>query len=1385
MLHQRPFEPLRRDADKQACTGYAMNSDIGLARKKFSAGILALLLALVSVTLTAPMASAVGANQNDLGSAMDLPDNSTSINSSQAVLNMNGNAPMASGALYGELDVNDDEDWFSMTLNANEGVTLQIAYNTTYTSSNGSTYTNDFELWIYDSSMNLIEVSIGNNPEIVSTNTSTSPHGGTVFFQIVRYDGYGSYTLDFWLFSTGSSGGGGNGTAPPSNCAGNGTLASDILEPNDSTATATMASGLPLSCTGLSIDSTTDVDFFEINLLAGVTYYVNVTFVGSNGDIDVGWDDASGSYIDSSTSTGSLESMTYTSFSNQTSYVDVYGYTGATNVYSIEITTDLPGGGQSFETVSVEATTLTNAAVEVDGITSGMNYTITLTPIQYFLNGSSNQGATTSMNFTANGTTYTNNATVASPIMVESEYCMDVELTDAAGTLSYDFDCTLIEVLQSAALSSTTGSHSATNLTLNTDYTLWWFVFEELEFINNYSVSNDVDAALAASIVDEATVNFTSTATSESWSINWTGITTMNDHVLVGILYEPTSVLDLDNNSGYIGFHDDLFVPQLPTMLIDSYSTSSTASTNNVDVKGADLVTGDDYIYTVRVTDASGANIATTGQLNFTATAQNMSQPTFTYTTPTMSGTYCAEVLLYSDAYVQLIGDSSCFNLEFDDDNDGVVNEDDLCPNTATGSLVDIDGCALSQKDSDNDGYNDSVDAFPTDASQYSDMDGDGFGDNPNGNYPDAFPTDSSQWEDADGDGYGDNSLGNNSDAFPLDPTQWSDADGDGYGDTSSGNNPDAYPTDPSQWVDADGDGYGDNPTGTNGDQFPNDSTQWADADGDGFGDNPAGTQPDAFPSDATQWADADGDGYGDNAGGNNADAFPNDATQWSDQDGDGFGDNQAGTAPDAFPTDGTQWSDADGDGYGDNPTGNEADDFPADATQWTDADNDGYGDNAMGNGGDQCLNTPAGQSVDENGCAASQKDDDLDGVNNAQDACPATPAGETVDASGCSGSQEDTDNDGVMDLFDLCPQTPLGASIDAAGCADSQLDSDNDDITNDMDDCPTTSPGLPVNGQGCAADERDADMDGVMDADDFCDMTPSTEDADDTGCSDSQRDDDNDGINNNLDDCPNTDLASTADLLGCSLDQYDDDADLIDNTVDLCPATPAGEQVNSDGCSTTQTDQDGDGIKDAYDLCRDTALGHGSDLDGCSEYQKDDDNDGVYNIADRCQGTDENQTVINDEGCAINQLDTDGDGVNDEMDDFIFDANETLDSDGDGVADRYDDAPFDASRSEALPEESGGGLMYAVLALLVLCGLGALLVVKRNEGSASVGSAFAEANQADSMSEAHFGGESKELPQIEEAQQWEEGGVNWSKAADGTLSYWDEASSSWLVYEE
>jgi OOP family OmpA-OmpF porin len=86
-------------------------------------------------------------------------------------------------------------------------------------------------------------------------------------------------------------------------------------------------------------------------------------------------------------------------------------------------------------------------------------------------------------------------------------------------------------------------------------------------------------------------------------------------------------------------------------------------------------------------------------------------------------------------------------------------------------------------------------------------------------------------------------------------------------------------------------------------------------------------------------------------------------------------------------------------------------------------------------NTADKCPNTPSGESVDADGCSASQKDDDHDGVMNNADKCPNTPAGETVDANGCSASQRDTDGDGVMDDKDKCPDTPHGTAVDATGC--------------------------------------------------------------------------------------------------------------------------------------------------------------------------------------------------------------------------------------------------------------------------------------------------------------------------------------------------------------
>ena len=253
-----------------------------------------------------------------------------------------------------------------------------------------------------------------------------------------------------------------------------------------------------------------------------------------------------------------------------------------------------------------------------------------------------------------------------------------------------------------------------------------------------------------------------------------------------------------------------------------------------------------------------------------------------------------------------------------DDDADWVGDQQfspnsDGCLGVPGRSIWDRLGCP----DSDGDGYSNpdqnslaspdgEADAFPNEASQWSDQDGDGYGDNATGFQGDrcgqagtslwaaVYNTTSQEIEDLehfgcpdrDGDTYADVF-----DAFPDDSTQWADRDGDGCGENLNGNNPDLFIDDSVQCTDSDGDGYGDVPSGDNGDWFPNDPTQWRDTDSDGFGDNPDGTEADICPleygamteEDVRGCPDSDNDGTADIE-----DPFPEDGFSWSDVDGDG-----------------------------------------------------------------------------------------------------------------------------------------------------------------------------------------------------------------------------------------------------------------------------------------------------------------------------------------------------------------------------------------------------------------------------------------------------------------------------------------------------------------
>ena len=192
----------------------------------------------------------------------------------------------------------------------------------------------------------------------------------------------------------------------------------------------------------------------------------------------------------------------------------------------------------------------------------------------------------------------------------------------------------------------------------------------------------------------------------------------------------------------------------------------------------------------------------------------------------------------------------------FGDNNGANDYNGDFCPEQY--ALTTIEG-ARGCPDTDRDGLVDPLDAFPNDFYQQYDTDGDGFGDNqsvPNGDECiEVFGTSDNNSRqgcpDQDGDSWADVD-----DAFPKDARQWVDSDGDGCGDNYGWNDTTIFEdsmqinvTIRDQW----------------GDAFYKVESQCSDVDGDGHGDNSTGLNPDAFPFIYTQWQDADGDRFGDN----------------------------------------------------------------------------------------------------------------------------------------------------------------------------------------------------------------------------------------------------------------------------------------------------------------------------------------------------------------------------------------------------------------------------------------------------------------------------------------------------------------------------------------
>ncbi|MBN8430392.1 thrombospondin type 3 repeat-containing protein [Microbulbifer salipaludis] len=288
-----------------------------------------------------------------------------------------------------------------------------------------------------------------------------------------------------------------------------------------------------------------------------------------------------------------------------------------------------------------------------------------------------------------------------------------------------------------------------------------------------------------------------------------------------------------------------------------------------------------------------------------------------------------------------------------------------------------------------------------------------------------------------------------------------------------------------------------------------------------------------------------------------------------------------------------------------------------------------------------------------------------------AVDTYPGEPKGSFTLAAGTT----DSDGDGIDDSADQCPGTAQGVAVDSSGCAIPPADSDGDGVADSSDQCPGTAQGVAVDATGCPLPPSDSDGDGVADTNDLCPNTPQGASVDGDGCEVVSQ---SFGITQ-IDSSQVRFYVSDAawavvhySINGGAEQNVSMNADGADQILNV------GGLAVGDTISYWYTYDSGTGAVDTFpaDPKYTFTLTGASDVDG----------DGVMDSIDQCPMTPPG-TPVDASGCPLTTSDSDGDGVVDASDlcpetptDTAVDTDgcpvAVADSDGDGVADTVDACP-------------------------------------------------------------------------------------------------------------